>query len=131
MGWRYWREIGLEIPCKSTLLCAFRCLCLGTLTVRVADAHVPLKKKAVTMSIGLGIFLFVVGAILVWALNIQVDWVDLDLVGYILMGAGALIFVLGLVLLTRRRSSISTTRSAVDPVNGERVVQQERSIDEV
>ena len=83
------------------------------------------------MSIGLGIFLFVVGAILVWALNIQVDWVDLDLVGYILMGAGALIFVLGLVLLTRRRSSISTTRSAVDPVSGESVVQRERSIDDV
>ena len=99
--------------------------------MRVADAHVPLKKKAVTMSIGLGIFLFVVGAIMVWALNIQVDWIDVDLVGYILMGAGALIFVLGLVLLTRRRSSISTTRSAVDPVSGERTVQQERSIDDV
>ncbi|ASD22597.1 hypothetical protein B7495_11280 [Cryobacterium sp. LW097] len=83
------------------------------------------------MSIGLGIFLFVVGAILVWALNIQVDMIDIDLVGYILMGAGALIFVLGLVLLTRRRSSISTTRSAVDPVSGERVVQRERSIDDV
>jgi hypothetical protein len=83
------------------------------------------------MSIGLGIFLFVVGAILVWALNIQVEWVDLDLVGYILMGAGALIFVLGLVLLTRRRSSISTTRSAVDPVSGERTVQEKRSIDDV
>jgi len=83
------------------------------------------------MSIGLGIFLFVVGAILVWALNIQVDWIDVDLVGYLLMGAGALVFILGLVLLTRRRSSISTTRSAVDPVSGERVVQQERSIDDV
>ena len=99
--------------------------------MRVADVHVPLPKKAVTMSIGLGIFLFVVGAIMVWALNIQVDWIDVDLVGYILMGAGALIFVLGLVLLTRRRSSISTTRSAVDPVSGERTVQQERSIDDV
>lgn len=83
------------------------------------------------MSIGLGIFLFVVGAILVWALNIEVDWISLDLVGYLLMGAGALIFVLGLVLLTRRRSSISTTRSAVDPVSGERTVQRERSIDDV
>ena len=99
--------------------------------MRVADAHVPPRRKQFTMSIGLGIFLFVVGAILVWALNIQVDWIDLDLVGYILMGAGALIFVLGLVLLTRRRSSISTTRSAVDPVSGERTVQQERSIDDI
>ncbi|MGY4857396.1 DUF6458 family protein [Cryobacterium sp. AP23] len=83
------------------------------------------------MSIGLGIFLFVVGAILVWALNIQVDWISIDLVGYLLMGAGALVFILGLVLLTRRRSSISTTRTGVDPVSGERTIQQERSIDEV
>lgn len=83
------------------------------------------------MSIGSGIFLFVVGAILVWALNIQVDWIDLDLVGYILMGAGALIFVLGLVLMTRRRSRVSTTRSGVDPVTGERIVEQNRSIDDV
>jgi hypothetical protein len=35
------------------------------------------------------------------------------------------------VLLMRRRSSVSTTRSAVDPVSGERTVQQERSIDDV
>jgi len=83
------------------------------------------------MSIGLGIFLFVVGAILVWALNIQVDWVDLDLVGYLLMGAGALVFILGLVLLTRKRSSISTTRTGVDPVSGERTIQQERSVDDI
>ena len=89
------------------------------------------QRKQLPMSIGLGIFLFVVGAILVWAVNIQVEMVNLDLIGYILMGAGALIFVLGLVLLTRRRSSISTTRSAVDPVSGERTVQQERSIDDV
>lgn len=99
--------------------------------MRVADAHVPSPKKAVHMSIGLGIFLFVVGAILVWALNVQVEWIDLDLVGYLMMGAGALIVVLGLVLLTRKRSSISTTRSGVDPVSGERIVQRERSIDEV
>ncbi|MCU1447034.1 DUF6458 family protein [Cryobacterium sp.] len=83
------------------------------------------------MSIGLGIFLFVVGAILVWALNIQVDWVDLDLVGYLLMGAGALVFILGLVLLTRKRSSISTTRTGVDPLSGERTIQQERSVDDI
>ena len=28
------------------------------------------------MSIGLGIFLFVVGAILTFALNVQTDWID-------------------------------------------------------
>jgi hypothetical protein len=83
------------------------------------------------MSIGLGIFLFVVGAILVWALNIQVDWIDIDFVGYLMMGAGFLVFILGIILLTRKRSSVSTTRSGVDPVSGERIVQRERSIDEV
>ena len=83
------------------------------------------------MSIGFGIFLFVVGAILVWALNIQLDWIDLDFVGYLMMGAGFLVFILGIIMLTRKRSSVSTTRSAVDPVSGERIVKQERSIDEV
>ncbi|TFC18921.1 hypothetical protein E3O19_03735 [Cryobacterium algoritolerans] len=78
------------------------------------------------MSLGLGIFLVVAGAILVYALNISVDWIDLDLVGYILMGAGAVIIVLGIVLITRKRTSI--TRSAV--VNGEQVTKEKRSIDD-
>lgn len=81
------------------------------------------------MSLGLGIFLVVVGAILVWALNISVDWIDLDLVGYIFMGAGAVIIILGIVLITRKRTSVSTTRSAV--VDGEQVTQQKRSIDDL
>lgn len=81
------------------------------------------------MSLGLGIFLVVVGAILVYALNISVDWIDLDLVGYIFMGAGAVIIILGIVLLTRRRTSVSTTRSAV--VDGEQVTKEKRSIDDI
>jgi hypothetical protein len=83
------------------------------------------------MSLGLGIFLFVVGAILVYALNFEVDWIDLDLVGYILMGAGVVTVILGIILLMRRRSSVSTTRSGVDPVNGERITQQDRSVDDI
>ncbi|TFC08023.1 DUF6458 family protein [Cryobacterium mannosilyticum] len=81
------------------------------------------------MSLGLGIFLVVVGAILVFALNISVDWIDLDFVGYIFMGAGAVIMILGIVLLTRKRTSVSTTRSAV--VDGEQVTQEKRSIDDI
>lgn len=81
------------------------------------------------MSLGLGIFLFVVGAILVWALNISVDWIDLDLVGYILMGAGAVIVVLGIVLITRKRSSVTTT--IADPVKGEQVTRRENTIDDL
>ncbi|WP_022886534.1 DUF6458 family protein [Glaciibacter superstes] len=81
------------------------------------------------MSLGFGIFLFVVGAILVWALNFSVDWIDLDLVGYILMGAGVVIIILGIVLITRKRSTVSTTRSLNDPVNGEQVTRREDSTD--
>lgn len=76
------------------------------------------------MSIGAGIALFVIGAILVYAVNVDVTYVDLDLIGYILMGAGALVFIIGLVLLFRRRSTEQITRT-VDPVAGERVTRTE------
>ncbi|MDN8548636.1 DUF6458 family protein [Microbacterium sp. NM3R9] len=75
------------------------------------------------MSIGSGIALFVIGAILAFAVNVEVDWVDLDLIGYILMGAGAVIFVLGLVLLARRRQTETVSRTAVDPASGQRVTR--------
>ncbi|MDJ0337325.1 DUF6458 family protein [Cryobacterium sp. PH31-O1] len=83
------------------------------------------------MSIGLGIFLLVVGAILVWALDITVTGVDLQLVGYILLAAGALVTVLGIALMTRRRNSVSTTRTIADPANGEQVTRRENSIDDL
>ena len=73
------------------------------------------------MSIGSGIALFVIGAILAFAVNVQLEFIDLGLIGYILMGAGFLIFVLGLVLMARKRQSSTTTRSAVDPNSGEAV----------
>lgn len=57
------------------------------------------------MSIGTGVVLFVIGAILVYAVNVQVEWVDLTMVGYILMVAGAIVFILGLILMARRRSA--------------------------
>ncbi len=75
------------------------------------------------MSIGLGIFLFVVGAILTFALNFDVEWIDLDLVGYLLMGAGVVIAIIGLALLARRRS-VTTTHTSTDPVTGERVTRR-------
>lgn len=83
------------------------------------------------MSLGLGIFLLVIGAIMVFALNVTVEWMDIELVGYILMGAGAVVVLLGIVLLTRKRSSVTTTRNAVDPASGEQVTSQKRSIDDI
>lgn len=73
------------------------------------------------MSLGAGIFLLAVGAILAFAVNIDVPGVDLTVVGYILMIAGGIGILLGIVLLSRRRSSVATSRTAVDPVTGERV----------
>lgn len=76
------------------------------------------------MSIGGGIFLIVIGAILAFALRFQVAGVDIRLIGYILMAAGAFITILGIVLLTRRRSVVSTSRTAVDPASGEQVTRR-------
>ncbi len=81
------------------------------------------------MSIGLGIFLFVVGAILTFALNLESEFINIDLVGYILMGAGLVTVIIGIALLARRRQSVSTTRSAVDPASGERVTQKSTDSD--
>jgi hypothetical protein len=83
------------------------------------------------MGIGTGIFLFVVGAILAFALNFQLAAINLHLIGYILMGAGVVVFLISLVLVLRRRSTVSTTRSAVDPASNERIVQQETKGDSI
>lgn len=76
------------------------------------------------MSIGTGIALFVIGAILTFAVNVETSVINLDLIGYILMGAGLVIFIIGLVLATRKRQSVTTVRSAVDPASGEHVAQR-------
>jgi len=75
------------------------------------------------MSIGTGIVLFVIGAILAFAVNVEIAWVNLDLVGYILMGAGALVFVIGLILLARRRRTDTVTRETIDPNSGQRMTR--------
>ena len=77
------------------------------------------------MGIGTGIFLFVVGAILAFAVNITVSWVNLDLVGYLLMGAGVVVFLISLIMVMRKRSTVSTTRTAVDPTGTEKTTSQE------
>jgi len=78
----------------------------------------------ILMSIGSGIALFVVGAILTFALNFDTGGINLDLIGYILMGAGVVVFIIGLVLAMRKRQSVTTVRSGVDPASGERVDQR-------
>jgi membrane-bound ClpP family serine protease len=88
-------------------------------------------EKEDLMSLGLGIVLFAIGAILTWALNVTVDWIDLQMVGIILMVAGAVVVVFGIILLARRRRTIATSHTSIDPATGERVTRDESSTPEV
>lgn len=77
------------------------------------------------MGIGSGIALVVIGAILVFAVNVDTGgYVDLDLIGYILMGAGVVVFLISLVLTLRRRQTETVARTSVDPATGERVTRR-------
>lgn len=73
------------------------------------------------MSLGGGIFLIVVGAILAFALNVDLGWIDLHMVGYICLVAGVIMTILGIVLITRKRTSKVTRSTAVDPETGRQV----------
>lgn len=55
------------------------------------------------MGIGTSIFLLAVGAILAFAVTDAISGVDLTVVGYILMAAGALGLVISMVLMGRAR----------------------------
>ena len=53
------------------------------------------------MRIGSSVFLVAVGAILAFAVTDRLDGVDLQMVGWVLMAAGALGLVAGVVMATR------------------------------
>lgn len=59
-----------------------------------------------------GIILFVLGAIVSFALEVSVPGVDSGVLGTILMVAGAVLFVVGLLLMLRSRRTVVNTESA-------------------
>jgi hypothetical protein len=70
------------------------------------------------MGIGVSIFLLAIGAILAFALGeSQIGTVNMDVVGFILMGAGALGLLLTMLVFGRR-----------DTVGAETVVTRERDV---
>lgn len=80
------------------------------------------------MGIGSGIALFVIGAILAFAVDLDLGGVaNLQTIGYILMAAGVVVFLISLVFMFRRRSVESVSRSTVDPANGQRVTTRRTS----
>ena len=60
------------------------------------------------MGIGAGIFLLAVGGVLAFAVSDRISGIDLTMVGYILMGTGALGLVLVLFLNSQRQRSHTT-----------------------
>ena len=65
------------------------------------------------MGIGLGIFLLVVGAILSFGVRDNLSALDLTMIGYICMGAGALSIILALVMNQQRANTSHT--AVVEP----------------
>ncbi len=78
------------------------------------------------MRIGTSIVLIALGAILAFAVADLVSFIDLTLVGYILMGVGVLGLIISL-LMNAPRSQRRTTesRTVQDPGTGERVTRHE------
>ncbi len=81
------------------------------------------------MSIGAGIFLLALGAILAFGVRDSLNNIDLTVVGFVLMAAGGLGIALSYAITNRRRRVQTDT---LDPAVEEeyRVVQEHRDIRE-
>jgi hypothetical protein len=71
------------------------------------------------VGIGASIFLIAVGAIIAFALEVRVGWLDLDVVGWVLMAAGAIGLILTMTIWSGRRRTVVTT-----PTTERRVVEE-------
>jgi hypothetical protein len=69
------------------------------------------------MGIGFSTFLLALGAILAFAVHATVSGLDLQVIGWVLMAAGALGLVLTMAVIAprHRRTLIETTREVADP----------------
>lgn len=77
------------------------------------------------MGIGASIFMLALGAIITFAFNIRVGWLDLDIVGWVLMGAGALGLIMSLTIFNRRRTTVVQQPTTISrPTTTERVVEE-------
>jgi uncharacterized membrane protein YedE/YeeE len=72
------------------------------------------------MTIGGSIALIVIGAILRFAISWSPAYIDLQLIGVILMIAGVVVLIISLVFLTRRRRVVTTRGPAGTEVYEER-----------
>lgn len=77
------------------------------------------------MSIGVGIFLVVVGALLAFAIHANLGWLDLNVAGWILILAGVTELIITLAVWSRRRRS-NVVREREVYRNGQPVTVTER-----
>lgn len=76
------------------------------------------------MGIGMSVFLIAVGAILTFALDLRVGFVDIDVVGWILMAAGTLGLIVTMFIWGGRRREVVTREPTVY-----RRVEERRDVD--
>ena len=62
------------------------------------------------MTLGTGLFLFAVGAILAFAVRDSIEGVDLEMVGYILMLVGIVGTIAGAIMMRRSRAVAADPR---------------------
>lgn len=75
-------------------------------------------------SIGGGIVLMIIGAVIAFALEVEFGFMDKNLVGYLLIGGGAILFIIGLVSSMSHKKSRTEVRN--DPVTGSQVRESEQ-----
>ena len=74
----------------------------------------PLAGYLFSMTVGSGIGLIILGAILAFGIEADtISGIDLQAIGYILMAGGAVGILLGLVLMSRRTGPRRTSRTEV------------------
>ena len=78
------------------------------------------------MGIGGSIFLIAVGAILAFAVHVSVGVISINVIGWILMGAGVVGLLLTLWFWSNRRRTVVTTPV---PVERDRVVEERRRVE--
>lgn len=72
------------------------------------------------MGIGVSVFLIAVGAILAFAVDASLGGIDIDVVGWILMGAGLLGLIVTMMVWGNRRRAVVTE----EPVEYRRIEER-------
>ena len=81
------------------------------------------------MSIGIGILLIVAGAILTFAVHVDVSGLDLHLIGWILMGAGVAVVLFSLISLIPRSRRIRSTAVTTDQAGRQYITERDNRVD--